>query len=126
VGNVSEDEKVALLQNARVFLHTPVDAADGGFEGFGIVYLEAAACGTPSIGTLRSGAEDAIEDGVSGFLVAQEPDAVCAALESLLGDDALRERLSNGARAHAARSSWDDNARAVLDLYARILAERSR
>jgi phosphatidylinositol alpha-1,6-mannosyltransferase len=125
VGNVSEDEKVALLQNARVFLHTPVDAADGGFEGFGIVYLEAAACGTPSIGTLRSGAEDAIADGVSGVLVAQEASAVSAALERILGDDALRARLGVGARAHAARSSWDDNARAVLGVYAQILAGTS-
>ncbi len=126
VGNVDEDEKVALLQNARVFLHTPVDAADGGFEGFGIVYLEAAACGTPSIGTLGSGAEDAIVDGVSGFLVAQDRAAVRVALERVLSDDALRERLAEGARAHAARSSWDDNARAVLGVYAQVLGGGSR
>jgi len=122
VGNVGEDEKVALLQNARVFLHTPVDAADGGFEGFGIVYLEAAACGTPSIGTLESGAVDAISDGVSGLLVPQEAGAVRAALERVLGEPGLRERLSSGARGWAARSSWDDNARAVLRVYAAVLA----
>ncbi|MCY2961870.1 MAG: glycosyltransferase family 4 protein [Planctomycetota bacterium] len=126
VGNVDEDEKVALLQNARVFLHTPVDAADGGFEGFGIVYLEAAACGTPSIGTRGSGAEDAIDDGVSGLLVAQESEAVRAALERVLDDPALRERLGAGGRAHAARSSWDDNARAVLRVYASVMSGGAR
>ncbi len=126
VGNVDEDEKVALLQNARVFLHTPVDAADGGFEGFGIVYLEAAACGTPSIGTLGSGAEDAIVEGVSGFLVPQRADAVRSALERILGDEELRRRLGDGARAHAARSSWDDNARAVLGVYAQVLGRGQR
>ena len=66
VGNVSEDQKIDLLQRAEVFLHTPVTAADGGFEGFGIVYLEAAAAGTVAIGTLDSGAEDAIVDRESG------------------------------------------------------------
>jgi len=125
VGNVAEDEKVALLQGARVFLHTPVDAADGGFEGFGIVYLEAAACGTPSIGTLRSGAEDAILDGVSGLLVPQDLSAVRIALERVLRDDALRERLATGGRAHAANSSWDDNAARILEVYAAVLGARS-
>lgn len=125
VGNVAEDEKVALLQEARVFLHTPVDAADGGFEGFGIVYLEAAACGTPSIGTLRSGAEDAIVDGVSGLLVPQDMVAVRISLERVLRDDALRERLAVGGRAHAAKSSWDDNAAAILAVYSAVLGSRS-
>jgi len=126
VGNVDEDEKVALLQTARVFLHTPVDAADGGFEGFGIVYLEAAACGTPSIGTLRSGAEDAIAHDVSGLLVAQDAQAVSFALDRVLGDDVLRARLRAGALAHAARSSWDDNAQAVLRVYAAVVADGKR
>ena len=43
LGNIDEQEKIELLQRAEVFLHTPVTASDGGFEGFGIVYLEAAA-----------------------------------------------------------------------------------
>ncbi len=121
VGNVSEDEKVDLLQRARVFVHTPVDSPDGGFEGFGIVYLEAAACGTPSIGTRGSGAEDAIVHGASGLLVAPDAESAARALEQILVDEPLHERLRTGAREHAARSSWDDNARAVLDVYATVL-----
>ena len=39
LGNIDEDEKVDLLQGARAFLHSPVTASDGGYEGFGIVYL---------------------------------------------------------------------------------------
>ncbi len=117
VGNVSEDEKVDLLQRAEVFLHTPVTAADGGFEGFGIVYLEAAAAGTVAIGTLDSGAEDAIVEGESGRLVAQDVDAVEGALREVLDDDALRARLAKGARSHAEASSWDENALRVLEIY---------
>ena len=120
LGNVTEDEKIDLLQRAAVFVHTPVTAGDGGFEGFGIVYLEAAASGTPSIGTLDCGAEDAIDDGRTGRLVAQEPGAVEAALRELLDPDtgeALRRRMGEAGRAHAAGSSWLGNAQRVLDLY---------
>jgi len=124
VGNVSEDEKVDLLQRARVFVHTPVDSPDGGFEGFGIVYLEAAACGTPSIGTRGSGAEDAILHGASGLLVAPDADSAARALEQILVDAPLHARLRTGALEHAARSSWDDNARAVLDVYETVLRRR--
>jgi phosphatidylinositol alpha-1,6-mannosyltransferase len=121
LGNVSEDEKIDLLQRAQVFVHTPVTSSDGGFEGFGIVYLEAAAAGTPSIGTLDSGAEDAVVDGKSGRLVAQDPAAVEAALRELLGDDDLRARMAETARAHAAATSWDANAARVLAAYREVL-----
>ncbi|HUR28119.1 MAG TPA: glycosyltransferase family 4 protein [Planctomycetota bacterium] len=117
LGNVGESEKIDLLRRAQLFLHTPVTAAGGGFEGFGIVYLEAAAAGIPSIGTLECGAEDAIVDGVTGRLVAQDPRAVEAALGQLLGDAALRATLGAQAREHARRSPWEDNAKRVLELY---------
>jgi phosphatidylinositol alpha-1,6-mannosyltransferase len=126
LGNVSEDEKVDLLQRARVFVHTPVTAADGGFEGFGIVYLEAAASGTPAVGTTGCGAEDAIVDGVTGRLVAPEPGAVAEALGGILEDDARCEHMATAARAHARESSWERNGEHVLALYAEVLSERPR
>jgi len=121
LGNIGEDEKIDLLQRAEVFVHTPVTAADGGFEGFGIVYLEASASGTPALGTLDCGAEDAIVDGVTGRLVAQEPDAIEAALRELLTDEGLRARMGAAGRAHAADASWDENAAEVLALYREAL-----
>jgi phosphatidylinositol alpha-1,6-mannosyltransferase len=117
LGNVSEDEKVDLLQRAEVFVHTPVTARDGGFEGFGIVYLEASASGTPVIGCLDCGAEDAIRDGLTGFLVAQEVDAIEGRLRQLLDDADLRERLGSAGRAHAGSAVWAENASAVRRLY---------
>jgi glycosyltransferase involved in cell wall biosynthesis len=122
LGNVTEDEKIDLLQRARVFVHTPVTAADGGFEGFGIVYLEASACGTPCIGTRDSGAEEAIEDGVTGRLVAQDTDAVAAALREILDDPERRAAMGRAGIARAERSSWEGNARQVLALYDEVLA----
>lgn len=124
LGNVSEPEKIDLLQRAELFLHVPVTARDGGFEGFGIVYLEASAAGIPCIGTLGCGAEDAIVDGETGYLVAQDAPSVAQALERILSDAALRTRLGEGGRAHAARSSWRANARVVLQLYDEALARR--
>ncbi|MFM7298662.1 MAG: glycosyltransferase family 4 protein [Planctomycetota bacterium] len=124
LGNVGEAEKIDLLQRAQLFLHVPVTARDGGFEGFGIVYLEASAAGVPCIGTLGCGAEDAIVDGSTGFLVAQNPAAVASALARVLDDDALRARLGARGREHAAQSSWRANARSVLGLYDEALARR--
>jgi phosphatidylinositol alpha-1,6-mannosyltransferase len=121
LGNVGEDEKIDLLQRACVFLHTPVTSRDGGFEGFGIVYLEAAAAGTPAIGTLDCGAEDAIVDGRTGKLVAQSVEAVEGALRGMLGNEAERSAMGAHAREHARASSWRANAERVLAIYREAL-----
>ena len=122
LGNVDEREKIDLLRRARLFVHTPVTAADGGFEGFGIVYLEASASGTPVLGTLGCGAEDAIEDGVTGFLVEPEVEPVASALARVLEDDELARRMGAAGVERARASSWDDNAQAVLEVYRRAIA----
>jgi phosphatidylinositol alpha-1,6-mannosyltransferase len=125
LGNISEEEKIDLLQRAEIFLHTPVTAEDGGFEGFGIVYLEASAAGTAVIGTLDCGAEDAIRDSVTGFLVQQSEGAVQAALGRLMDDSGLRQQFGTAGRLHAGANTWEHNARAVLELYDQVLEERS-
>ncbi len=124
LGNISEDEKIDLLQRAEVFVHTPVTADDGGFEGFGIVYLEASASGTAVIGSRDCGAEDAIVDGSTGFLAHQNVADIESKLRTILGDRELREGMREAGRRHAAKSVWKDNARAVRELYKGAL-ERS-
>ena len=121
LGNVDELEKVDLLQRAQLFLHAPVTSRDGGFEGFGIVYLEASAAGIPCIGTRGCGAEDALVDGLTGLLVEPEQGAVERALEALLTDEPRRSAMGRAGRAHAERSSWRENARQVLALYDEVL-----
>ena len=120
LGNIDEDEKVDLLQGADAFLHTPVTASDGGYEGFGIVYLEAAACGTPSVGTLGSGAEDAVNEGVSGVLVEPNVEAVAAGIEEVLGGGGP-ERYADESRSYARECSWERNAQDVLAMYREVL-----
>lgn len=126
LGNIEEGEKVDLLQRARVFVHTPVTADDGGFEGFGIVYLEAAAAGTVAIGSLECGAEDAIQHEHTGLLVDQTVDAVAGALARLLDAPEHADELAANARRHADDVTWDMNARVVLAIYRSALAERGR
>jgi glycosyltransferase involved in cell wall biosynthesis len=119
LGNIAEDEKVDLLQGSLAFLHSPVTAADGGYEGFGLVYLEAAACGTPSVGTLGSGAEDAVKVGVSGVLVDPTVDAVADGIREVLGGEGPA-RFAASAKAYAQECSWEKNAENVLAVYREV------
>ncbi|MDQ2827352.1 MAG: glycosyltransferase, partial [Actinomycetota bacterium] len=80
-------------------------------EGFGIVFLEAAACGVPSVAGASGGSAEAVVHGQTGSVVAhpEDPVAVAAALAGLLDDDDLRHRQGAAARARAVECfSYDD------------------
>ncbi|HQU07450.1 MAG: hypothetical protein B7X04_00580 [Parcubacteria group bacterium 21-54-25] len=68
VGSVDDGALRREYQRADVFVMLPIEHGLK-VEGFGLVYLEANACGTPVVGALHSGAEEAIIDGINGFLV---------------------------------------------------------
>lgn len=122
VGNVGESEKMALLAHAEVFLLTPVTSPEGGFEAFGLVFLEANACGVPTIGIRDSGAEDAIRDGVTGLLADRGDVAgVGERIGRLLGDRPLRDRLGRAGIDFARENDWDRTARELHALYDRWL-----
>jgi len=72
-------------------------------EGFGIVFLEAAACGVAQVAGASGGAGDAVADGRTGLVVARpgDPEAVEAALDRLLADPTLRRRMGEAARQRA-------------------------
>lgn len=71
-------------------------------EGFGIVFLEAAACGVPAVAGRSGGSHEAVVDGETGFVVEpRDVDAVRRSLERLLEDDALRARMGEAARRRA-------------------------
>jgi len=74
-------------------------------EGFGIVFLEAAACGVPQVAGDSGGASEAVLDGTTGFVVRrpQDPAAAADALARLLDDPDLCRRQGNAARARAER-----------------------
>ncbi len=94
-------------------------------EGFGIVFLEAAAAGVPQVAGRSGGSHEAVVDGVTGLIVDRPGDAVVAtkALASLLDDEELRHRLGASARRRAVAEFDYDGLAARLDAALRA-AER--
>lgn len=84
-------------------------------EGFGIVFLEAAACGIPAVAGLSGGSHEAVVDGETGFVVAaRDVTATRDAIARLVGDGALRTRMGEAARRRAVEHF--DYDRLVADL----------
>jgi D-inositol-3-phosphate glycosyltransferase len=90
-------------------------------ESFGLVALEAQACGTPVVAAAVGGLPTAVRDGVSGVLVeGRDPASYAAAIRAVLD---RRELLAAGARRHAARFSWERTADSLVEAYAAAATE---
>jgi D-inositol-3-phosphate glycosyltransferase len=95
-------------------------------ESFGLVALEAQACGTPVVATAVGGLRTAVADGISGSLVdGHDPRAWSAVISRLLMEPERRLLLSMGALEHASHFGWEATARGMLDVYDRVLSEGS-
>ena len=96
-------------------------------ESFGLVALEAQACGTPVIATAVGGLRTAVADGISGVLVdGHDPRAWSSVIARLLVEPQRRVLLSVGAIEHASHFGWDATARGTLDIYDRVLSQMER
>lgn len=117
LGRAPDETLLGWFHAADLFALPAVNVG-GRFEGFGLVYLEASAAGLPVIGTRDCGAEDAIRDGETGFLVPQnDPGAVAEAAIRLLRDPALHERMGKAGAAYAMQHTWDRVAAQVRTVY---------
>jgi D-inositol-3-phosphate glycosyltransferase len=93
-------------------------------ESFGLVALEAQACGTPVIATAVGGLRTAVADGISGVLVdGHDPKAWSSVISRLLQEPQRRVLLSMGAVEHASHFGWDVTARGTLDIYDLVISE---
>ncbi|MGH7900992.1 MAG: glycosyltransferase family 4 protein [Thermodesulfobacteriota bacterium] len=118
-GKVSNDELIGYYNKADLFLMLPIK--DGKkFEGFGLVYLEANAMGIPCIGSKDCGAEEAILDGKTGYLVnPHNAKEVAEKMNLILNKNAIKpeECIS-----WAEKNDIKIKARELLDFYMELLA----
>jgi glycosyltransferase involved in cell wall biosynthesis len=100
-----------------------VFASSSTYEGFGNVLVEAMACGVPVVATSSPGPREIVEEGENGLLVEKhEPAAFAAALQLVLADEALRERMRDGARRSAERFALPIVTAAHERLFREVLA----
>ncbi|MBW3577546.1 MAG: glycosyltransferase [Actinobacteria bacterium] len=121
LGRLERHDVPPLMRSADAVVSTPW------YEPFGIVPVEAMACGVPVVATAVGGMIDTIRDGVTGLHVPpKDPDAIADAVRALLDDPGRRHTMGQAgvvrARVHY---SWDRIADATLSVY-RAVADRDR
>jgi alpha-maltose-1-phosphate synthase len=126
----------------QFYSHATVFCCPSIYEPFGIINLEAMACGTPVVASAVGGIPEVVLDGETGVLVPldQQPESpfepldphqfsadLAAAVNALLGDPALRQRLARAGRQRVEREfAWSAIAEQTADLYARLTRESAR
>ncbi len=131
---VPRDAVVQLYTHAAVFCCPSI------YEPFGIINLEAMACGTPVVASAVGGIPEVVVDGETGYLVPLEQQSespfepvdparfsrdLAAAINRLLADPALRVRMGEaGRRRVEERFTWSAIARRTADLYQQLVASR--
>jgi D-inositol-3-phosphate glycosyltransferase len=118
LGAVARPDVPALLRSADVAVCVPW------YEPFGIVPLEAMACGVPVVGSAVGGLLDTVVHRTTGLLVPpRDPEALAAAVGRLLANPSLRVHMGDEAAAQVRQEfTWDQVARSTLAVYEGVLA----
>lgn len=110
-GPLSDTDLLSAYRSAEFFMMPNRTMPDGDTEGFGLVFLEANACGRTVIGGKAGGAVEAVKDGETGLLVdGNAAEDIAGAVIRLLADPELRIRLEWNGLAHAQANSWTTRA----------------
>lgn len=97
------------------------------YESFGMVALEAMACGTPVVASQVGGLAFLIQDGRTGYMVpSNEPTQLADRLTRLLKDQKLRQQMGKNAAELARNYSWEIIARKIVELYNQVIADQTR
>ncbi len=93
------------------------------YESFGMVALEAMACGTPVVATQVGGLQHLVQNGITGFIVPHNnPDALEESLTQLICKPELRDQMSRNSIGYARTYSWDTITPKIIDLYNKTLS----
>ena len=118
LGWVDRAERATLLRHASAFAYPSV------YEGFGFPPLEAMAAGVPVVAT-DGGSVPEVVDGAATIVPVGEPDALAAALSTVLDNEEERRRLISAGRSRAAEFTWERCAAGLVALYHDAIALRS-
>jgi len=112
----------------QLYSHAAVFVCPSVYEPFGLINLEAMACGTPVVATRVGGIPEVVADGETGWLVEpDDPAALASALREALADPERARRLGDaGRRRVEAHFSWDRIAGRTLDVYREAIADHER
>jgi D-inositol-3-phosphate glycosyltransferase len=94
------------------------------YESFGIVALEAMACGTPVVASQVGGLAFLVQDGVTGFTVpVDEPRALADCLKELIKNPGLRDKMGRQAADFAQGYGWDRIAKRIVEVYEEVVGQ---
>ncbi len=121
LGKLDDESLVDAYRTADVLALPSTSAA----EAFGLVALEAQACGVPVVASDLPGVRTVVKRDETGVLTPPgDVELLATSLRDLLNDDPLRERLSTQARVHAEQYSWERHVERLRGLYRNICASR--
>jgi len=121
LGSVGRDDVPPLLRSADIVACCPW------YEPFGLVAVEAMACGVPVLASGVGGLVETVVDGVTGLhVMARRPDAIAAAVSWLLADEQRRIRMGRAGVQRAQRYGWDRIARETLDAFLDLTEPRAQ
>ncbi len=117
IRGITDDELVTLYRKAKLFILTSVNEGYN-FEGFGLVFLEAATAGLPVVGTKNNGIEDAVRDGYNGILVKQDNIQETAdAIVKILSDPAAYDVMARNSIFWAEQHTWRKATEQYIKIY---------
>jgi len=120
-GRVSDEDLPKYYQSADIFCSASVDKS----EAYGIVLMEAAASGLPTVATNIPGVRTVVEDGETGLLVPPNDAAALAeALRDLLSDSELLAKMGEAARKFALTRTWKSAGEKYFEIYKSILSNK--
>ena len=122
-GNVRFTRAVSQERLSMYYNAADVFVLPSYYESFGLVALEAMACGVPVIASRVSGPRSFVKPGVTGYLIERRcPEPFAQRLDVLLHNPTLRESMGRAARSQAEKMGWDMVGRRTLDVYDSVIA----